>query len=153
MPISDEDTAQSLHDRLAELGAHAIVEALRESATPHPQDSAHATYAEKISKPEATIDWGRNAVDICRQVRAFNPVPGAATTWNGATLKIWSATPVSHSAGAPGEVMRADVEGIVVAAGTGAVNITTLQKAGGKRMNAAAFLGGATLVCGTRLGT
>ena len=153
MPISDEDTAETLHDRLAELGAHAIVDALRESATPKAQDAAHATYAEKISKAEATINWGRNAVDICRQVRAFNPVPGAATIWNGTALKIWSATAVAHSAGAPGKVVRAGADGIVVTAGTGAVNITTLQRAGGKRMNAAAFLGGTTLAPGTRLGT
>jgi methionyl-tRNA formyltransferase len=153
LPISDDDSAQTLHDRLAELGAHAIVDALRQPATPFAQDSAHATYAEKIDKAEAAIDWRRSAVEIGRQVRAFNPVPGAATTWNGAPLKIWSATPVSYREGAPGEVVQVGVGGIVVAAREGAVNITVLQRAGGKRMNAAAFLGGVTLVAGARLGT
>src|SRR4051812_15967713 len=153
LPITDDDTAEILHDRLAELGARAIVEALRQPATPFAQDSAHATYAEKINKAEAAIDWRRSAVEIVRQVRAFNPVPGAATTWNGAPLKIWCGKPVSHREGAPGEVVQVGVGGIVVAARDGAVNITLLQRAGGKRMNAAAFLGGVTLVAGARLGT
>jgi methionyl-tRNA formyltransferase len=152
LTVDDDDTAQTLHDRLAELGAHMIVDALRQPATPHAQDSANATYAEKISKAEAAIDWRRSAVDICRQVRAFNPVPGAVTTWNGTPLKIWSATPITHRGGAPGDVVQVGADGIVVAASEGAVNITALQKAGAKRMNAAAFIGGATLVPGTRLG-
>jgi methionyl-tRNA formyltransferase len=153
LTVGDDETAKTLHDRLAELGAHAILNALRQPAVPRAQDSANATYADKISKSEAMIDWQRSAVDICRQVRAFNPAPGAATSWNGTPLKIWSATPVTHRQGEPGEITQVSEEGIVIAASEGAVNITALQRAGGKRMNAAAFLAGATLAPGTRLGT
>src|SRR4051812_35597958 len=153
LTISDDETAKTLHDRLADLGARAMVAALRRPAAPRAQDSANATYADKISKAEAIIDWRRSAVDICRQVRAFNPAPGAATSWNGAPLKIWSATPVTGRQGKPGEITDVAEEGIVIAAGEDAVNITALQRAGGKRMDAAAFIAGTTLAAGTRLGT
>jgi methionyl-tRNA formyltransferase len=152
-PIAEDDTAQTLHDKLAQLGAHAIVRALRTAPRARAQDAAQATYAEKISKAEATIDWSRNAVEICRQVRAFNPAPVAATTWNGMPLKVWSATRVAQGGAAPGTIVDIVPDGIVVAAGTDAVKIAELQKAGARRMNAATFLGGSTLGPGARLGT
>jgi methionyl-tRNA formyltransferase len=151
--ITEDDTAQTLHDKLAQLGAHAIVRALRTPTAAHAQDAANATYAEKITKAEASIDWSRSAVDICRQVRAFNPAPGAATTWNGTPLKIWSAKCAAAGAALPGTVLDISADGIVVAAGKDAVKIAELQKAGAKRMNAAMFLGGSTLGAGARLGT
>jgi methionyl-tRNA formyltransferase len=152
VPIGDDDTAQVLHDKLAQLGAQVLVRALHESVPPRVQDPALATYAAKISKSEAVIDWSLSAIDICRRIRAFNPAPGAATTWNGATLKVWRASAVTHATSAPGTVMRADADGLVVAAGAGAVKITELQKAGAKRLTIAAFLGGSALAPGARLG-
>jgi methionyl-tRNA formyltransferase len=151
--IHDDDTAQTLHDRLARLGARCIVRALREQPSPRAQDDTGATYAEKISKAEAMIDWSRSARDICRQIHAFNPVPGAATTLDAATLKIWRAQPAVAATGTPGTIVSASARGIVVATGDGAVSIAELQKAGGKRLTAAAFLAGAALAPGARLGT
>ncbi len=150
--INDDDTAQTLHDRLAPLGARCILRALNEDSAPRAQDDVAATYADKITKAEAVIDWSRSAVDICRQVRAFNPAPGAATMLDGATLKIWCAQPVVHSTAAPGTVVGVGTDGIVVAAGAGAVNVTELQRAGAKRLAAAAFLAGTALAPRERFG-
>jgi methionyl-tRNA formyltransferase len=151
--LNDDDTAQTLHDKLAQLGARCVVRALKENPAPRAQDDTAATYADKITKAETVIDWARSAGDICRQIRAFDPVPGAVTTLDGATLKIWRAQPLAHEAVTPGTVMSARGSGIVVAAGGGAVNVIELQKAGSKRLAAAAFLAGAKLVPGARLGT
>ena len=152
MPINDADTAETLQTRLAALGARYIVRALHENPLPRAQDDAAATYAAKISKAEAAINWSCSARDICRQIRAFNPAPGAVTSLNGAALKIWRAHPAGPAAGPRGTVVSAAAEGIVVAAGDGAVCITELQKAGGKRLSAPAFLAGLALAPGTRLG-
>jgi methionyl-tRNA formyltransferase len=151
-PITTDDTAQTLHDRLAGVGAQCIVRVLREFPAPRVQDDAHATYAAKITKAEAVVDWTLDAAEICRRVRAYNPVPGAATALAGAPLKIWAARAVERTGGAPGTVLQADAGGVVVAAGKAAVQILELQKAGGRRVTAAAFLSGAPLGAGTRLG-
>jgi len=151
--IADDDTAQTLHDKLAPLGARCILRALSENPAPRAQDDGAATYADKIAKAEAVIDWSHSADDICRQIRAFNPAPGCATTLGGAALKIWCAQPVAHRNAPPGTVAGVGAGGIVVAAGAGAVNVTELQKAGAKRLAARAFLAGAVLAPGTRLGT
>ena len=151
--INDDDTAQTLHDKLAPLGARGILRALNENPAPRAQDDGAATYAAKIAKAEAVIDWSRSAVDICRQIRAFNPAPGATTTLDGATFKIWCAQPVVHRTAAPGTVVDVGTAGFVVAAGAGAVNVTELQKAGAKRLAAREFLAGAALAPGARLGT
>jgi methionyl-tRNA formyltransferase len=151
--LNDGDTAQTLHDELAQLGARCVVRALRENPAPRAQDDTAATYADKITKAETVIDWACSADDICRQVRAFDPVPGAVTTLDGATLKIWRARPLAHEGATPGTVICANASGIVVAAGGGAVNVIELQKAGSRRLAARAFLAGAKLVPGTRLGT
>lgn len=150
--LSDDDTAQTLHDKLARLGARCVVRALKDNPAPRAQDDTAATYANKIAKSETVIDWARSAGDICRQIRALDPVPGAVTTLDDAMLKIWRARPLAQDAVTPGTVICARAGGIVVAAGNGAVNIIELQKAGSKRLTAAAFLAGANLVPGARLG-
>ncbi|MEW5966225.1 MAG: methionyl-tRNA formyltransferase [Pseudomonadota bacterium] len=153
VPILDTDTAASLHDTLAAAGARAIVDALAQldALAPEPQDDAQATYAAKLTKEEAQLDWTRPAAALARAVRAFNPVPGAWTLLDGAPLKIWAAAAVAGH-GAPGSVLEAG-ERLVVACGDGALALTEVQPAGSKRMAAAAFLAGRALAPGARLGS
>ena len=151
-PIGEDDTAATLHDRLAAMGGRCIVRALREQPARIAQDDAAATYAAKISKAEAAIDWSLPADEICRRIRAYNPVPGATTLLDGGVVKIWRARPEAGSAAQPGTALEAGANGIVVAAGVGAVCVTELQKAGGKRLPAAAFLAGTHLMTGARFG-
>jgi methionyl-tRNA formyltransferase len=153
VPILESDTAASLHDALAAVGARAIVEVLANysALAPEAQDDAQATYAAKLSKDEARLDWTQPADAIARAVRAYNPVPGAWTLLEGAPLKIWSARAVSDS-GSPGQVLRADAEQLVVACGSGALALREIQPAGSKRMTSAAFLAGRSLPQGSRLG-
>jgi methionyl-tRNA formyltransferase len=147
-PIAPSETGGTLHDRLAELGARALVAALPGiadgSLTPAPQDDARATYAHKLTKEEATVDWSLPAIAIERQVRAFDPWPVAQTTLEGATLRLWSVEAQSaHDAegsGVPGTVVVADRAGIRVATGSGHLCITRLQPAGKKPMSAADYL-------------
>ncbi|HZN27233.1 MAG TPA: methionyl-tRNA formyltransferase [Burkholderiales bacterium] len=150
--IEPHDTAQTLHDRLAALGAELIVRALAEQPEARPQDHALATYASKIDKGEARLDWRDPAHVNERKVRAFNPAPGAATTYGDIPLKIWAATIAPAHALAPGTVSAADSSGITVACGEGALRITELQRAGGRRVPAAAFLAGCRISPGERLG-
>ena len=157
VPIAARETAGSLHDKLAAVGARAIVDALsalrRDGRLPaEAQPEEGATYAAKLDPAETVIDWGASADAIDHSVRAFDPAPGAQTTLAGAALKIWEASPLPGRFGAPGVVARAEAAGIVVACGEGALNVTRLQRAGGKRMPAAAFLAGHALATGTRLG-
>ena len=153
VPIRDDDTAASLHDVLAEAGASAIVAALANYATlvPAAQDDAQATYAAKLSKDEAQLDWRQSADVLARAVRAYNPAPGAWTLLDGAPLKVWTAA-TAPGAGDPGTVLRSDAEGLVVACGGGALALREIQPAGSKRMSTAAFLAGRPLPPGTRLG-
>jgi methionyl-tRNA formyltransferase len=151
VPITEVDTAQTLHDKLAVTGAQLLLRVLQEQPQPVPQDSACASYAAKISKSEAHIDWARPAVEIDRLIRAFNPAPGAYTTWNGQTLKIWRAEPAAAVSGtAAGTVMQADNEGVVVATGAGVIRLLELQRAGGKRLAPRQFLAGTPIDAGTR---
>ncbi len=148
VPITREDTAARLHDRLAELGARLIVEALPRLPLPEcPQANAGVTYAAKIDKAEAALDWRLSAVHLERQVRAFNPSPGASTQLGGVTLKIWRAS-AETGAGTPGSVLAARQDGIAVACGEGVLRLLEVQKAGGKRLSAAQFLAGAPLAPG-----
>lgn len=152
--IGPRETAGSLLETLSGLGAACIVEALARLGELQAieQDASLATYAAKIDKGEALIDWRRTAVEIDRQVRAFNPAPGAETRLDGAILKVWEAEAVAGD-GAPGTVLHAaPPHGIVVACGTQALRIRTLQKAGGKRLAAEPFLQGSRLAAGQRLG-
>jgi methionyl-tRNA formyltransferase len=157
-PISDDDTTATLHDRLAQDGAKLIVEALIElerngklAATPQPADGV--TYAEKIAKHEAALDWRRPAAALARQLRAFDPFPGGVGTLeDGTSIKVWSAAPVDApgNGAAAGTIMAVSAEGVVVACGEGALRLTQLQKPGGKRLPVREFLAGATLAAGQR---
>ena len=143
--IAANDTAGDLHDRLARLGAEAVVEAVAGLAAgrllPFAQPADGATYAAKISKEEAVIDWSRTAGEISRQVRAFNPWPVAETRWNGQQLRIWAAEPRSGGPGAvPGTVVEAAGGRLAVAAGSGSLEIQRLQLAGRNATSAAEFL-------------
>jgi len=150
LPIAADDTAATLHDKLAELGARLIVEALARSlVTPIPQPALGATYAAKIDKAEAWLDWRLPAGQLLRQVRAFNPFPGAAARLHGNPIKVWR-TEVDSTVAEPGTVMAADKRGIVVACGDGALRLIELQKAGGKRLPAAQFLAGTPIATGDR---
>lgn len=149
VPIISNDNAQTLLDKLAKLGAKLIVQALHEQPKPAPQDNASATYAAKISKTEARIDWTLPAVEIDRLIRAFNPVPGARATWNGQALKIWRAEPVPAAPASPATVLQADSDGVVVATGAGAIRLLELQRAGGRRLEAKQFLAGTPIDAGT----
>lgn len=144
-PLDPRETAASLHDRLAALGSAAIIEAIDTIAagvaSPREQPKEGATYAAKIRKEEALIDWSRAAVDIDRQVRAFNPWPIAETRLNGQQLRVWEAVPLANqSAVAPGTVISTSTAGIEVATGAGTLQLTRVQAAGRKAMPAADFL-------------
>jgi methionyl-tRNA formyltransferase len=153
LAIAAEDDSASLHDKLAECGARLIVTVLgqleRGRLIAHAQ-TAGATYAAKIAKAEAEIDWNEDAPAIARRVRAFNPLPGAASMVRGWALKIWRAEAIDAT-GTPGSVLEAGPHGIVVACGNGALAVQVLQRAGGKRLAAAQFLAGFPLAAGERL--
>jgi methionyl-tRNA formyltransferase len=151
--ISPDDTAGTLHDKLATLGARLLVRALEASPAPKPQDGGIATYATRIGRGEAEIDWRNTAAEIERQVRAFDPVPGAQTRHEGMALKIWRARIEHGVSAAPGTVCAAESGGIVVACGSDGLLITELQRAGGKRLAARAFLSGFRLARGARFGS
>ncbi len=154
LPILESDTTGSLHDKLAELGARDIVALLPRllagDVTAEPQDDACATYARKIGKEDARLDWSRPAVELDRQIRAFNPFPGAHALLADESIKIWRARPVAEG-GLPGQVLAVDRHALRVACGEGALDITELQKPGGKRLDIAAFLAGTPLKPGDRL--
>lgn len=155
LPIADTDTAGSLHDKLAEMGARLIVEALprleRGELAGETQSEEGVTYAAKLEKAEAVLDWRQSGLMLGRAVRAFNPFPGTTAQIDGQTIKIWRAEPApAPGTGAPGTVLAAGADGIVVACGEGALRLTELQKAGGKRLAAADFLCGFALAPGQR---
>ena len=153
MPIGDEDTAGTLTERLADLGAEAIVEALANmpSLPERTQATAGVTYAQKISKAEARIDWARSNVEIDRQVRAFNPAPGAESRLQGEPLKIWRARAVEGT-GSPGQMLRFRDSKLVVACGKGALELLEIQRPGSRRMGVADFLRGTPVDGGAMLG-
>jgi len=151
LPIAADDTAATLHDKLATLGGRLIVEALeRLPLTAAPQPASGVTYAAKIDKAEAPLDWRLPAAQLVRQVRAFNPFPGASSALDGSQIKIWQGDVVAAS-GEPGVVLAADKHGIVVACGEGALRLTEVQKAGGKRLPVGQFLAGTPVRPGSRL--
>ncbi|WP_297809307.1 methionyl-tRNA formyltransferase [uncultured Methylophaga sp.] len=156
-PIDNDDTAQVLHDRLATLGAEALVSSLAEIenrlAQARPQDEAHKTYAHKLEKQEALIDWQHTAEQILRQVNAFNPWPVAQTQWQGDTMRIWLAQLAdTRQSGQPGEVLTVDKQGIDIACGSGALRITQLQVPGKRAMTVRDFLNANQLKVGEQLG-
>ncbi|SME91755.1 methionyl-tRNA formyltransferase [Pseudogulbenkiania subflava] len=153
LPIAADETAATLHDRLAGAGARAIVDTLArlDAITPVAQPEQGVTYAQKLSKAEAEVDWSQPATDIARAIRAYNPVPGAFTRLAGEPLKLWLAE-AEEGHGEPGTVLSAGADGVCVAAGRGVVRLTQLQAAGGKRLAARDFVAGRPDLTGTRLG-
>jgi methionyl-tRNA formyltransferase len=160
VPIAATDTTASLHERLASLGGRMIVEALELGACggfrPAKQPEAGVTYAHKIEKHEAAIDWALPADVIARRVRAFDPFPGASTQLDGETLKLWSAGPEAQASGAQahdtaaGTILSVDSASFLVACGSGCLRVTTVQRPGGKRLAVADFLRGFDLKPGMR---
>ena len=152
--IAADDTTAKLHDRLAATGGRLIVEALRKlelgalKATPQPAEGV--TYAAKIAKDEAPLDFSLPAAVLKRRIQAFNPFPGAVAHAGTTALKVWDAR-LSNASGKPGTVLAVDAAGITVACGEGALVFTELQKPGGKRLPAAAFLQGFALSVGDLL--
>ena len=136
--ITAEDTGGSLHDRLATLGSAAVVEAVTKLAAGElygeVQDDSLATYAHKLNKDEARLDWSRPAVELERLVRAFNPWPICHSTLSGDALKVHAAQ-LGEGSGAPGSILAADKDGLTVACGQGALRLTRLQLPGGKALN------------------
>jgi methionyl-tRNA formyltransferase len=156
VPIGAADTTQSLHDALAQIGADLMVQAMRDlevngTLPSTPQDEALVTYAHKLEKAEAAIDWQKSAIEISRQIRAFNPFPVAQTKFKGEVCRIWMATEqdsaVKPLTATPGEVISVQ-GGLLVACGQGVLNIMELQAPGGKRMSAQAFIQGHHLKAG-----
>jgi methionyl-tRNA formyltransferase len=143
--IDARETAATLHDRLATLGAQALLDALDEiaagTARPRVQPADGVTYATKLRKEEAVIDWSRSAAEIDRQIRAFDPWPVAETRWNGQQLRVWQAMPIDSTASrSPGAVLATSAAGIDVRTGNGVLRLTKVQSAGRKAMSAAEFL-------------
>ncbi len=142
--IGNTETTALLHDRLAELGAELVVQVLadlpRHFLSQHPQPDTGVTYAAKLRKEEARIDWSRPAIEIDRQVRAFNPWPVAETTYQQQQLRIWNAHATAEvSEQPPGRILHSDEAGLHVACGQGVLCITQLQQAGRKQVTAAEF--------------
>ena len=153
-PILDTDTTASLHDRVADLGAAMVVQALAQAPQwqPQAQPLDGVTYAHKVEKHEAAIDWTQDAATIVRKVRAFNPFPGATTQLGAETIKVWGAAvaagQVPPPGTAPGTILALAPDGIAAAAMNSVAILTELQRSGGKRLAVAEFLRGFPLQVG-----
>lgn len=163
LPITPDDHTGRLHDRLAAMGGELVLQGLDLAAQGRlvrtPQPAEGVTYAHKVDKSESPIDWTQPADVIARRVRAFDPFPGASSTIGGEVIKLWSAQAQDDAAAAgatrtstPGQVLAADAHGVCIACGQGQLQVTELQRAGGKRLPAADFLRGFPLQPGQRLG-
>jgi methionyl-tRNA formyltransferase len=158
IPILSSDNSQTLHDRLANLGAKLIVETIplyiNGSIKPEPQDHSKAIYARKLTKEDGIIDWSLSATALWNKVRAFNPWPGAftfiPTNEKPVMLKIWEATPEEGSFNPPGTIIKADKEAFMVSCGSGLLNLTTVQLEGRKKMSWPEFLNGTRIQPGLR---
>jgi methionyl-tRNA formyltransferase len=158
-PIAPQDNAQTLHDRLADLGGDLLVKTIPDyvsgKITPRPQPAEGASYARKITKEDGKIDWTQPAQVLWNRVRGLTPWPGAFTHLPGVgqlrLLKIWSAEVEAELSGEPGTVLRADKSGLVVGCGERALRILQLQREGGRRMSAQEFLAGHDSPMGARL--
>jgi len=158
VPIGPRESSGTLTTRLAAAGADAIVRVLGRlargdtpAATAQPPDGA--TYAAKVGRDEARLDWTLAAAVLDRVVRAFDPAPGAFTEFDGAPLKVWAAEPTAGATAArPGEVVAVGPAGVDVRCGDGTLRLLTVQPAGGKRMSAAAFAAGRAVAPGARFG-
>jgi methionyl-tRNA formyltransferase len=158
VPITEQDTAQSLHDALSQAGARLMVEAManlesQSSLSASVQDESLVTYAAKLQKSEASIDWQLTATTLSRQIRAFNPFPVAHALWQGEVCRIWMASRVepslqqSKSPHQPGEIVSIEPD-LIVACGEGWLKLDTLQLPGGKRLAAREFIAGRNLKVG-----
>ena len=156
-PVLDDDTAGSLHDRLASLGAVTLIEALalleNKGWQPVTQDPAQATYAGKVEKRDACIDWRQDVDHIARQIRAYNPWPVAYTTIaDGRRLRIWQARALDATTRqAPGTVLGMSREGFDVACGKGVLQLRQMQLPGGRKLMAADLINASPLVVGEKL--
>lgn len=155
LAIDPQDTTASLHDKLAPLGARLIVETLELAACgglkPTPQPAEGVSYAHKIEKAQAALDWSLPAAVLERRIRAFDPSPGASGTIAGEQLKLWRAhvdRGLAAARQAPGTVLAVDGAGVAVACGDGMLRLTQLQRPGGKRLAVAEFLRGFPLAPG-----
>lgn len=160
MPITADDTAATLHDKLATLGGNLIVQVLKQAQNAHlkpmVQPEEGVCYAHKIEKSEGLVKWREPAAVIERRIRAFDPFPGMMTTWRGQTVKIWQsrvarAMPACGQTLQPGEVLTVTAEGIEVMTGDGVLVMTVLQRAGGKRLPVREFLQSMPLAVGDML--
>jgi methionyl-tRNA formyltransferase len=157
-PIRPEDNSQTLHDRLAAIGAELLVKTIRShlarAIVPRPQPAEGATYARKITKEDGRLDWTQRGRVLWNRIRALTPWPGAFTHFAAQPqpqlLKIWQAE-IAERTGAPGEILQADKTGIIVACGTGSLRVTSLQREGGRRLTAQEFLTGHQLKAGDKL--
>lgn len=155
--IASDDTGGSLHDKLATLGGELLKEMLNDiyagTIEPLSQDQSKVTYARKLSKAEATIDWSDPAEKIVHKVHAFNPWPAAVAEFCQLNIRILRAEAIAYEGdAAPGQVLNADKSGILVAAGNGAVSVQEIQKPGGKPMAIASFLNGMQVQKGMKFG-
>jgi methionyl-tRNA formyltransferase len=154
LDLAPDETTASLHDRLADMGGALVVRALADAHAgqlhPVQQPQAGITYAHKIDKAEAAVNWQHSADQIGRRVRAFNPFPAASAQLGTDVIKLWRASVenLAHHNAAAGTVLSADANGVRVACGQGVLCVTELQRAGGKRLNAADFLHGFALTAG-----
>lgn len=153
-PINPNDNAQILHDKLEKLGAEAITETLKKldqnSLIKTAQDGTQATYAAKLNKREAELDWTKSATQLERTVCAYNPVPVAYSSINGATIKIWQASKAEEGEGEPGTVLAIDKQGIRVVCGQGSLYLEVMQRPNGKSLPAFQFVQGFTIKVGDR---
>lgn len=157
--ITEIDDAQSLHDRLAKIGASLLMQTVPEllsgNITSRSQVNSEASYARKITKEDGLIDWNQPAIANWNRIRAFNPWPGAFSFLEQGSekimIKIWRAKVINEIKGPPGEILQANTQGIAIGCGLDAVQITELQREGKRRMEAAAFLAGLPLTPGMKL--
>ncbi len=156
-PINESDTAQDLHDRLAALGAETLLQSLDDIESrlkqAQPQDESLSTYARKLDKQEALIDWQRPAAELLRQINAFNPWPVAQTQWQGDTMRIWRAQLGDRlRSGQPGEIIAVSKQGLDVQTGDGILRITEIQMPGKRAMQVQDFLNANSISVGDILG-
>ncbi len=155
--INADDTGGSLHDKLAEIGGESIIKALDQiiepGFVPKPQNSSLATYASKLNKKDAQINWSQDAQKIVDTIRAFNPWPVAHTSLNGDTMRIWNASTSETTSNAkPGEVISCNKNGLVVGSSSSSVCVTRIQLPGGKQTDISAFVNAHSIDPGTILG-
>lgn len=157
-PIHPIETGGELHDRLAELGANLLVDTLpkylRGNLSPDPQDPEKATYARKLSKSDGQVNWTRSAIELANQIRGLNPWPGTFSHLSRGSdsrlIKFWRAEPLSGDDAEPGTVISASPTGVIVACSKGHLRLTSLQREGGKRLEAGPFLAGFPIKLGNR---